>query len=124
VLKPGVTIAARELSEADYVALAEARAGKNKRPIVPRPHVLTAYVNDGRWLADCPHCGSGIIIGPVWTVAICLGCYSRYASPPMPAEREAIEAALSDRPQAAQNWRPFESVAGLIAENLQRKGGG
>ena len=82
-----------------------------------------AYVNHGRWVADCPqpgctgammvteqqpmHCGNRDCGGGPWTVAF-------------PAERQQIEVLLLLRPvDRNRNWRPGESLAALRAENAE-----
>ena len=80
--------------------------------------VLVGYVNQGRWVADCPHCNSGIAV--VTTGApqgCCMDCGRHYAIM-MPADIPKAVGLLSERPVANRNWRPEnESVADLAAEN-------
>lgn len=97
-----------------------------------------AYVNEGRWVADCPSegCTGAIILFPAPAGFLCAGCFNgeighRYRPVTWPAERSEIEAALVERPvPATRNWsgraRPGwgltrgETVDDLAAENVAR----
>lgn len=90
---------------------------------------LPAEVRHGVWIALCP-CGQireGVYGGGVVWVdrpyVWCPLCRNkatgrRWRPVVLPAERMAIEAVLSVRPDAeTQNWQPGESVADLLADN-------
>jgi len=117
-------------------AAARARAERVGRAIVEDDRTLIAYVNFGRWVADCPHCLSGILLDPAWTEAFCYGegCYHRFVAFlwPTDAERHAIEGALVVRAQPHQNWGnargiardeavPVETVEDLWRGNVERR---
>lgn len=90
-----------------------------------RSEDLVAYVNHGRWLADCPLCNSGIALDAELPAALCFDCGAVFARVmwPTPEDKAAIEAALERRPRrAVQNWRPGEAVLSLLAENLEHMG--
>ena len=102
---------------------------------------VLAYVNHGRWLADCPECRTGLqlprgdfvsptlatrIGGPViqvkpkWVLptsnAECSVC-DLPVKVMWPKDVDLIDAALEVRPRLTnRNWRPGESVQGLIDE--------
>lgn len=114
---------------------ARARAHAVGRELVPDDRTLIAYVNWGRWIADCPYCGSGIMLDPTWSEANCFGdgCYHVYAAFlwPTEAERASIEGALVVRQQKHQHWgnergitrdpaTPVESIEDLWRENVER----
>lgn len=66
---------------------------------------LTAYVNRGRWVADCPYCGGGLGCWPENPHSICLTCGHRYAIEFPPANEIArVEADFATRDMANQNW--------------------
>ena len=87
----------------------------------------TAYVNHGRWVADCPSEGcagaTSIMPGAGFFCGECLNAEvgHRYRPVVWPAARAGIEDALCCRrlPQSA-NWRPGETVRDLEDENEQR----
>lgn len=91
---------------------------------------LMAQVNHGVWVA-LDGCGAREGVyggGVVWLdrpVVWCPLCsnraYGRKWRPVvLPADREAIEAALLPRPDiTTRNWLPGESVADLLAENAE-----
>ena len=83
--------------------------------------VLRAYVNHGRWVADCPACNGGVL-GPNpqdGGTAPCLDCGHLYTIA-YPQEWRAIQALLVRRPRMEnRNWRPGETCALLRAENLE-----
>jgi hypothetical protein len=86
-----------------------------------------AYVNHGRWVADCPAstCTGAELVDPDEPRFYCLSCYNAAFDgrwlpvrfPPEP-ERKAIERALLDRPRARnRNWFPGETVEQLEEEH-------
>lgn len=86
-----------------------------------------AYVNHGRWVADCPSefCNGAVAVTPgqPFLCGSCLnidiGC--RYRMIEWPHERGAIEAALSERPvPEVANWLPGETARDLRNENAGR----
>ncbi len=85
---------------------------------------VAAYVSDGRWVADCVRCASGVACWPANPKACCLACGALYSVdyPPAAAIVKA-EAVLDARAVSGQqNWRPDrgETVADLKVENLTR----
>lgn len=79
---------------------------------------LVAYVNHGRWVADCP-CGSGLLCSPRDEDACCLECglVHRVAFPE-PSDIDAATQILMQRPRRNRNWYPVgEQVSDLAAEN-------
>ena len=84
-----------------------------------------AYVNQGRWVADCPTpgCGGAMALVRGAMGFLCGACLNvevgyRYRPLSWPVEAVEAEAVLSVRmlPEQA-NWRPGESIAALEAEN-------
>lgn len=76
-------------------------------------------VNHGRWLTDCPHCGSGIMTGRGWEEARCFEC-GACTRVVWPAEIDGIEALLRMRPIPNRNWEPGERLRVLFADNVRR----
>lgn len=84
---------------------------------------VVAYINEGRWVADCPECNGGIAVWPgmpdaccydsghVWTVTF-----------PAVAEIGQAEALLEHRAEPrTRNWIPAaETIDDLKAENVLR----
>jgi len=70
-----------------------------------------AYVNHGRWIADCPrpHCGNALALNPKQSVFHCAGkggC-QLIAEVDWPVEVDLIDAAISARPvRTTRNWAP------------------
>lgn len=81
---------------------------------------LTVYINEGRWLVDCP-CGSGVIVTPEWgSTAWCFGeaCGRVLTAIAMPDDPNRIEQIMLDRPDPrTRNMQPDESISDLILEN-------
>lgn len=101
------------------------------KPGFAPPPAVVAYVNYGKWVADCPDCRGAELVDPEEPIFFCLGCFNREAEnrfrrvifPPAKFRNE-IENALLDRPALEnRNWYPSESVAELIAENVLYLGG-
>ena len=94
---------------------------------------LAAYINHGRWVADCP-AGDGwsLLVSratPLFFCGLCLnkGNDGKWLQVEFPAEKERIEHELLKRQAAhpilsapTRNWRPTEKVADLIRENAAR----
>ena len=83
-----------------------------------------AYVNYGRWVADCPHilCTNALTVESGQTLFTC----GWVGDPPMPGCRgtsaldwpedpAAVMAKLAGRPESEQHWRP-EAEPGKGAE--------
>jgi hypothetical protein len=84
-----------------------------------------AYVNHGRWVADCPTgCGGAELARD--DEFMCRECLNAGAGRrPMPLvwpsdeDGRAIEAALAVRPVVNRNWNLNESIGALLAENVE-----
>lgn len=87
---------------------------------------VVAYVNEGRWIVDCPDCSgaqyanrsdrrfmcnecANVTIGGLWRPVVW---------PPAKTE-QSIEKALAPRPPRNAHWLPGETVADLLAENVE-----
>lgn len=84
-----------------------------------------ARVNWGRWVADCPDsaCFAAEAVMPGMARAHCAECDRPYEVR-WPTERAEIDRVLSLRPvPATRNWFPGETVAQLVAENMEHKVG-
>lgn len=98
-------------------ALADINPGAVLHDRTERP---TAYVSDGRWVADCD-CGAGVSASRAWGLAICCACGSVYR-PRFPATAAGIEQALLARPSPRQrHQRPGQTAADIARENAERK---
>lgn len=83
------------------------------------------YANQGRWVVDCPDCGSAQLACRTDHRFLCNECGniaigSRWRRTVWPDSRllARIEAQLEKRPRRAnQNWLPGETVAQLKAEH-------
>lgn len=80
-----------------------------------------AYVNHGRWVADCAVCPSALAVKPGQTTFACQDQLCGAASELVwPADVAGIDALLAERPNPAnRNWHPWESAADLLAENIE-----
>ena len=84
---------------------------------------IAAYVNRGRWLADCRDCaGAEIVVEDGLTM--CVSCIIEdrgieWRRVTFPAERREIEELLSRRRVENRNWLVEESVADLQRENQE-----
>lgn len=77
---------------------------------------LQAYINDGRWVASCSRCNSGIACSPGRNENMCLECGSMYEII-FPSNWRAVENVLLERKMQNRNWHFGETVAELKAEN-------
>ena len=78
---------------------------------------IDAYVNHGRWVADCA-CNGAELVAPGQEM-LCGSCGARnQVKFPGPTMRDKIEAVLNPRPPLRQNWYPDETVDELVAQNI------
>jgi hypothetical protein len=88
--------------------------------------VLVAYVNHGRWVADCPSCRSAQVVTPNDPRFLCVcgnadtGGKWLPISFPLPADMNEIDSLLGKRPDTNRNWTPDEPVGNLELENRVR----
>ena len=95
------------------------QCGHEDKEIRDKADTLVAYVNRGRWVADCEadRCDAGIAVSPNWKTAACFGCGARYKKVKWPRDRKKAELVLEKRPvMNSRNWRG-ETLAVLRAEN-------
>lgn len=93
------------------------RAGK--KPVV-RDATLGAYVNHGRWVADCLYCAGGVACWSENPRGCCLDCGSVYKIRFPKDTARAVEV-LEQRPEINRNWRPDagETLGFLALENAE-----
>lgn len=89
---------------------------------------INAYVNWGRWVADCLNCNGAALVKP-GVEMVCGGLIENLADPMSPTPCQAtfqvlfpsnvkdIERLLAPRPPANQNWKN-EDLADLLGENI------
>ena len=91
---------------------------------------IVAYVNHGRWVAECPDCAGAQLVSETERRFWCLNCGNAavnfaWRHVRMPQKRTAIEAELVIRPAArseraiTRNWLPGETVEDLQRENVE-----
>lgn len=77
---------------------------------------VTAYINHGRWVADCV-CNGAELVAPGLPM-VCGSCGAEHKVKfPGPKARADVEKALGVRDGRHQNWKG-ETVAELVAENI------
>lgn len=82
------------------------------------PESTKAYVNHGRWVANCVWCGTGMLTRPSWGIAFCGECGARYRDIQFPAQYRDIETVLLQRVRRdQQNWDDRQTLADLVNEN-------
>ena len=89
---------------------------RNGLTMRPDKRKVRAYVNEGRWVADCPHCGAGMLCAAANPATCCLGC-GRVFSVTWPKRADEAVALLEVRPVRNQNWNIDEPVDALRNEN-------
>ncbi|OFW37660.1 MAG: hypothetical protein A3J29_06195 [Acidobacteria bacterium RIFCSPLOWO2_12_FULL_67_14b] len=83
----------------------------------PAPDGMAAVIYGGKWIVECP-CGEIPMASPAWDEARCFECGAIYRRLALPADREAIEALLLQRPTAVtRTWLPGEPLDDLRAQN-------
>jgi hypothetical protein len=97
----------------------------DQRQVHPADVATVAFVNEGRWVVNCPECFSGAAVDVDEGVARCYECGAVYATAtetlvlPSPQTIAAIDEALGARgDRRAMNWTG-ETTAALRRENKQ-----
>ncbi len=79
---------------------------------------ISAYVNRGRWVADCA-CNGAELVAPGEEM-LCGSCGARNTPKfPGPKKRDEISRLLLRRDVFNQNWHPDETVDELLAQNIE-----
>lgn len=98
--------------------------GHRSVPLAPKGEAVEAYVNEGRWVVDCPTCAGAqlaCLSDPRFMCNECgnaeVGGRFRPVVLPVARTREALARILEPRPTANQHWRPGETLADLRREN-------
>lgn len=107
------------------------RTGQDGQKIMPHQLVddkavpAIAYVNHGRWVADCPTgCGGAMLVEPDMPF-VCGNCFNaelhgKWRAVLWPDDKAGIETELEKRPLPhTANWLPGETVADLRRENRE-----
>lgn len=131
-LAPGVKLDARNEDPADkaFVLYGGGKVLGKSAGQVSKAHAFDAYVNEARWIVECPFCGSAQVGSPDDPRFLCVECvnapvdsaYLQVRYPSVQA-RALIEDALAARPLRANvNWVPGETVNELLAQNVENMG--
>lgn len=96
-------------------------AGTDPEAVVP------AYVNWGRWVVDCPDCSNAQLACRTDHRFLCNECGNvavgnKWRPVQWPADVQAVENLLANRPKEFQNWVPGESTMTLATDNLTHTG--
>jgi hypothetical protein len=100
----------------NYIGPARLRFGHPPLTVHDEPPVV-AYINHGRWVADCP-CGGAELVAED-RLMVCGSCAAR-SEVIFPPNVTVLESALAARLKKNKNWKPTETVADLLAENKER----
>ena len=77
---------------------------------------VKAFVNHGRWIAQCPGCNSAVVQPAGDKKYACSECGATH-SVSWPKTSSEINTILAPRPLLNQNWLPGETLDDLRAEN-------
>lgn len=83
---------------------------------------VDAYINFGRWVADCFWCKKGMFTRPDWGCAYCAQCGARYETGYVIFPDDVLEilAAILVRPDPdTQGWDNKQTVQDLLRENRE-----
>lgn len=114
------------------------RQGTTPPDISSATGTVQAYINHGRWIAECPSgCGHAVIATVSTPYFLCTNCGPRtnegqWFHIVFPDDRQGVETELLKRPETpatppnmpymvnTRNWKPSESVNDLRVENVTR----
>ena len=107
-----------------FVAAVVKPGEKAPPPIAVPVNSIMAYVNEGRWIAECPS-GDGMAFcvssqQPIFWCPLCgnIANGGQWLTITFPPQKTAIERLLLFRPEGVnRNWVWPETVAGLRQEN-------
>lgn len=113
--KPGLWTAATDVREA--LAAGEA----------PKSAAVRAVVNQGRWVVECPDCGSAQLASLDDRRFMCVECANvsvagLWRPIIVPRDSSQIARLLAQRPEKNRNWLPGESLSALREENARAFG--
>jgi len=88
---------------------------------------IQAYVNEGRWIAECPDCKNAQLACKTDPRFLCDNCGNvavgkLWRTVVWPANVTGIESMLENRPLVNQNWVPGETGPQLGIDNLMNMG--
>ena len=88
---------------------------------------IQAYVNHGRWIAECPDCRNAQLACKTDPRFLCNECGNvavgkLWRQVVFPPNVNGIENQLTNRPLENQNWSPGESRMSLAVDNLVNMG--
>jgi hypothetical protein len=93
-----------------------------RHELLERGDRTAAYIDGGRWVADCTACGGGMAAWPAHMQACCLDCGTVHVIdfPTPPAVKDALDV-LALRPELNRHWRcdAGETVSELRRQNIQ-----
>jgi len=111
-----------------YHSLAAQHGHKIDARLVRAP-AISARINHGRWIADCPDCAGAEYVDESEPIFFCMSCGNlavggHFRRVKFPKDKAKIEGCLNGRPVANRNWAEGETVADLEAENALHNAGG
>ena len=102
--------------------------GKELPDIKDATGEVLAFINQGRWIAECPDCHDARVASSMFPYFICLACdfnNDQFANVVFPAEKVEIEAELEKRialhpfkAAPTRNWTPVETLKDIQDENV------
>lgn len=83
---------------------------------------ITAYINQGRWIAECPDCHGAQLACRTDRRFLCNDCGNiavgnLWRPVDWPVDLDRIEDVLTRRPVENQNWDPWQTAEDLQVEN-------
>lgn len=114
-------VAQRWAIEAERVNAARAARGLALIELHDVDATVAAYVNHGRWVADCL-CGGGLACWPDHPRAACFDCGAVYGvSFPSASTMTDAANALALRRPANQNWSPSAETPSDLLDEFRRR---
>lgn len=98
-------------------------------PTAPKADAVAVFINEGRWIAECPDCHGAQLAAREDPRFLC-NCCGNVAIAGLwrpvvwPRDVDGIEDALASRDERNAHWLPGETVAHLKRENADHGLGG
>lgn len=93
-------------------------------PVAGKDDAIEVYLNEDRWIAECPDCHSAQLAAREDPRFLCHECANesiggkwRRVIWPGARDLDRIEAAVAERPAGNRHWIPGETVTQLKLEN-------
>lgn len=105
----------------DYMLWLTIIVTTKKGKVWKSPEAVDAYINYGKWKAQCFWCKSYMLTRPDWNLACCTDCGAFYEDEQLrfPSDDRIVQALLVRPQRDTQHWDNKQTAEDLIFENKE-----